>query len=709
MRELINLTNKITNKVTSKVTSKKTRKRISKIILSCLMLVMAIAVAACTKEEDPKAVFEKYKTAWEAQDFSSMYSMLAKETKDKITEEEFTARYKNIYSGIEAANIGIKPEYPQELKADKENKVEFPFSATMDTGIGNVNVTGYEGIMVQEKVEKKKEWKILWSEKMIFPAMEEGDVVRYSTNLAVRGTIKDRNGKDIAANGQIAVIGINPKGFEANRSASVQEMARILDIKAEDIEKKLQTIKNQDDFFPLVKMQFSDLEKFNSVISLTGVQYKKETARVYGGGEALGRLVGYVDEISAEELTKYKGKGYSRGSKIGKAGLEQVYEDRLRGENGGEIYIATKKDNKETKKSTIIKKEPKQGEDIKLSIDMDLQVKIYEQMKGDAGASTAVNPITGEILALVSSPSYDSNVRSKSVYESETYKAAYKANEKSINTNRFSSTYAPGSTFKLITGAIGLKTGVTKPEETEDIKGLQWQPDKSWGTNYITRVSDPGKPVDLKTAYVISDNIYFAKQALKIGKEKMISESKAFGFGEALPIDYPITKSQIANGDKISSDGLLANTGYGQGEVLMSPLHVNLIYSSLLTKGNIMTPVLEVKNGETLTPKVWKENAIPEENAKILLGDLTAVVEEKAGTGYEPPYPGLKIAGKTGTAEINKTKQGESGQELGWFVGMNTDNPRLTLLMMIEDVHGRGGSHYVVPKVKKVMDEYLKK
>jgi penicillin-binding protein len=679
--------------------------KLRKIIIFYSVIIISLFLTACKKEVSPKTAFESYKEAWEQQNTSEMYKTLSSETKEKVDETYFSDRYKKIYEGIGASNIKITPEYPKNLKEDKDGKLKIGFSVSMDTVIGTVNISGYEGVLVKEKIDKKDKWTIAWSEKMIFPDMEKDDVIKFVSEAPLRGEIFDRNGNPLAMNGHVAIIGIVPNKFSQSKDASINEIAKTLDLKAADIDKKVKSAKNQEQFFPLVTILDTDTEKMRKLTSLPGVMWKKDDARVYPGGEAFGRLVGYVGDISAEELEKNKDKGYSQGNKIGKAGLEQIYEARLRGENGGEIYIASKKDNKETKKSTIVKKSPVQGEAITLTIDAELQNNMYAEMTGDAGAGTAINPVTGEVLALVSSPSYDSNTYS--TYETETAKAKRLDAAKNPNTNRFASAYVPGSTFKLITGAIGLKTGVIKPEEVESISGTQWQPDKSWGKNYITRVSDNNSSVNLKDAFISSDNIYFAKQALKIGKDKLISESKAFGFGEAIPLDYPITKSQIANGDRISDDVLLGNTGYGQGQVLMSPLHINMIYSSLLTQGNIMTPILELKNATE--PKVWKEKVIAQENINILLEDLTAVVESPNGTGYKPVVPGLKIAGKTGTAETNKTTQGEKAKELGWFVGMNTDKPRLSVIMMIEDVADRGSSHYVVPKVKSVMDKYLKK
>ena len=324
-------------------------------------------------------------------------------------------------------------------------------------------------------------------------------------------------------------------------------------------------------------------------------------------------------------------------------------------------------------------------------------------MKADAGAASAINPKTGEILALVSSPSYDSNLYS--TYIPDTTRNAWKSATKDPFTNRFKAAYAPGSTFKLCTGAIGLKIGIIKPEEALDITGTQWQPSASWGNNKVTRVDDIGRPVNLKDAYIYSDNIYFAMQALKIGKDNFTNEAKNFGIGETLPIDYPIADSKLSN-NGLNSEQLLADTGFGQGEVQLSPLNIALIYSSLANNGDIMTPVLELKSDTT--PTVWKEKAIAADSVKTLTDDLVQVVENPSGTGYTNPPSKIKILGKTGTAELKKNQDDNNAEENGWFVAMDVDNPRLVIAMVIEEVKNRGESHYVVPIVKRIFDDRIK-
>lgn len=325
---------------------------------------------------------------------------------------------------------------------------------------------------------------------------------------------------------------------------------------------------------------------------------------------------------------------------------------------------------------------------------------IYQVMQDDAGAAAAVDPKSGQVLALVSTPSFDPNLFQ--TYVPDSVRQEWNDAEKSYFTNRFKAAYIPGSVFKLVTAAIGLKAGTLDPAEALEIEGKQWQPDAGWGDYHITRVKALDKPVDLAAAILYSDNIYFARQALRVGGEKFLHLAEAFGFGEELPLAYPFAKSQIANQD-LNNPILLADAAYGQGEVLISPLHLALIYSTLATEGNLMQPSLELSG---LEPLVWKKQAVDQEYVAMLQDLFLTVVTDPAGTGYTDPPAKTRMLGKTGTAELKKSLD-EEAEENGWFVAMNIDQPRLTIAMMIEDVKERKGSRYVVPLVKKAMDELL--
>jgi penicillin-binding protein 3 len=671
-----------------------------------VLVLVSIGLIVLNMQQGPSAskIFQVYKENWEKQDFKAMYSMLSSNSKKSITEKHFIERHANIYKSLGVQNISIILNNADALKKSKENIITVPFTVNMNTSVSKLQLHNYEMTMEKEKTDGKKEWRIAWTEALIFPEMVQGDRVKIETLHPKRGEIYDKNGKGLAVNGSIITIGLYPRNFLKNKKGNIDELSKILDIKPVIISKKLNAAHNPDYFVPIVNISTTQTDKIAGAMKIAGVLQQKSEGRVYPGGEAFGSLIGYVGAITAQELNKNAVKGYSSSSVIGKAGLEQVYEDKLKGEDGKIIYISKITDGKEVAKIVLAKKDIINGENIKLSIDMDLQKKIYSEMNKNAGASAAINPITGEVLALVSSPSYDSNLYT--TYISDSIRDEWSKSSKKPYENRFKKTYAPGSSFKVLTAAIGLKEGKIKPAEKINIKGTEWQLNKSWGNYKITRVKDNEKPEDLTDAFVYSDNIYFAMASLRIGIDAFIKGCNDFGVGEALPLEYPIEKSQVANSNNINSTILLADSGYGQGQVLMSPLQIAMTYSSLVNKGNIMVPILSNASGQTV-PKVWKGKLISPDNIKIILNCLTAVIENPEGTGHAALINGTPLAGKTGTAELKKNASDVTAEENGWFICMNTDNPKIVISMLIEDVKNRGESHFVVPIVRNVMEYYL--
>ena len=212
-------------------------------------------------------------------------------------------------------------------------------------------------------------------------------------------------------------------------------------------------------------------------------------------------------------------------------------------------------------------------------------------------------------------------------------------------------------------------------------------------------------PVSLREAAKHSDNIYFAQAALKIGSDDLISGIKGFGIGEEMTFEYPMTDSSISNDGSLNSEILLADTGYGQGELMVTPLNMALAYSALANNGNIMTPRLVLSDNSTAS--IWKESAIKPENLQTLIEDFSAMVNDEDGHAYEMKIDGYNIAAKTGTAEIKSSQDDTNGTENGWFVAVDTTSSKLAIATIIEDVKDRGGSSIPIPMVKNIMEEYL--
>ena len=662
------------------------------ILLFSLLIIIVISVS-CSKINKYEETFNTFKEKWIDNDFSGMYSMLTENSKKYIDEETFVNRYTNIYSAINLKDLEIA------ISGDIIKNEDFytvPFSLKGNTIAGELNISDYKVNIY--KVDK--EYFINWDESLLFPNMIEGDKVYVRTFSHTRGKILDRNDNILAEDGTISVVGIHPSKFDSeNRDAKITELANTLDISEDTIINKLNANSNPEYFVPIVDILSSD-EKLATLVNRNdeGIIINQKTSRVYNGGEAFGRLIGYVGPITAEELESKSDKGYTQTSLIGKAGIEQVYEDTLRGEDGAEIYLS--RNNEEI---SILKKEVVNGTDIKLTIDSTLQTNSYAQLNGEKGAVTAVDPKTGEVLALVSAPSYDSNMFT--TYVTKTKAAEREANNYTDEINRFSKTYAPGSTMKLITASIGLNTGILNADEPITIDNKSWQKDSSWGNYFITRVNNITTPITLREAAKYSDNIYFAQLALKIGSENLINGIKGFGIGEELTFEYPITNSSISNNGNLDSEILLADTGYGQGELMVTPLNMALAYSALANDGNIMNPRLVLTSDSSAT--IWKESAIKSEYLPTLIEDFSAMVNDADGSAHLAQIDGFNIAAKTGTAEIKASQDDTTGTENGWFVAVDTTSSKLAIAMIVEDVKDRGGSSIPIPKVKAIMEEYL--
>lgn len=661
-------------------------KKIS-IVVSILLIIM-LNLVGCSKGEESENVVKEYTKVWNEGNYEKMYEMLSKKSKEYISKDIFIKRYSDIYLAMGVNDIKVKLD---EIK----NISEIPMSVSMNTIAGNLKFDDFRFNLVKED----NTYKIVWDENLILPQMINKDKIRVKTIKASRGKILDRDGNSLAYDGEVNSVYIYPKIFEENKEENISKISQILDISEEYIQKKLDKNENPDYLVSIVRISNYEQEKANLVDKISGVDIKSENSRVYIQGEAFGNLIGYIGDITKEELDENKGRGYNAYSKIGRNGLEKIYEEKLRARDGVHIYIERGEE-----EINIAKTKPINGEDIKLGIDSKLQEQTYAQMNNDKGASIAIHPKTGEVLAMVSSPSYDSNTLV--TYKTKTIVQKWEESENAQFQNRANDVYSPGSTMKLLTAAIGLESELINPNETMDIKGLTWQKDSSWGDYKITRVKDSNKPVNLYDAIKYSDNIYFADKAIKIGKEKYIEGCSKFGIGKEVPFEYPMQTSQISNDKKLEDEVLLADTGYGQGQVLMSPLDVAMSYSILGNEGKIMKPRLVIS--ENSEPKIYKE-VIDKKYMPELIKSFSSVINDEDGSGNLAKIEGINLAGKTGTAEIKSSKDDKDGSENGWFVAINTDEPKIVMSMIIEDIKDKNGSAYVVSKVRNSIESYLKK
>ena len=591
-------------------------------------------------------------------------------SKEADLDNDYYQKESNIYNDNYQNESNIyNDNYQNEFNIDRIHKssniTKVSFTNSMNTVAGNITFSNNMNVK-----NENGNYLIEWDSSAIFPELDENEKVKVKTNMYQRGTIYDRNNKIIAKDGEAYSVGIIKNKIDS--TTNLNKLSELLNIDKKIINDKINNSPDNN-FIELKKFSKENQDLKLELLKIKGVMITDVKSRVYPYKEATSQLTGYVQENE------------------GKDGIEQALNDKLKGEDGKEIYI----EKNENKVKSIAEKKVKNGEDIKLTIDADEQTKIYDLFKDDKGAFIKINYNTGEILALVSTPSYNAN--DFSIGLSNEKWEELKNNENKILFNRCLSTYVPGSTIKPIIGAIGLDTNTFTASEDFGKSNLKWQKDSSWGDFYITTLEKYNETSNLQNALVYSDNIYFAKAALKIGKENLKLWFDKLGFNEEIEFIEKIPNSTYG---KLDSEKTTANTGYGQGELMVNPIFMASLYSSFANNGTMCKPYLIYEEKEENKTKIFKQNIISEKTANEIKGDLLEVV--KRGTAKECYIEGKNLYGKTGTAEIKASQNDNNGTENGWFDVFDDDGN--LYISVCEDVKKKNGSHYVVSKMKNILN-----
>lgn len=650
-------------------------------ISACVLLIVSVFFVFNQGKSNEQVVTEYFELL-KKKDYKQMYQMLNPKIVYTPTQKYFVEKYKEFYEEIDAKNIQIK------ILDEQDSVIEYLIY--IDTLAGRITYRNKVGVK-NEQIQFNKE--------LIMDGYTDGCKIKITTyNPEKRGRILDRNGKVLAEDGKGYSVGL-VKG-KLNGENDYGQIAQYLETDVETLQKKMSASWINDDSFVPIKTVSeatkNDLINKN-ILGINGVKISTVSIRTYPYDKVASHIVGYVQNVNAEDLKKHKNEGYNSTSVIGRSGIEAAYEEKLRGITSGKIDLVDKND--KVIKELCHKKVKMSPQDITLTIDIDLQQSLYNEYQNDKSASVALNPKTGEVLALVSTPSYSNN---DFVLGLSTDK--WNALNNDVNQplmSRYKQTYTPGSSMKPITAAIGLETKTIDPNKDLGAKD-KWQKDSSWGNYYVTTLHAPS-PNNLKNAITYSDNVYFARSALNIGKDNLFKYYKNLKIGEKIPFELALNKSQYINKNQKVSDQLIADSGYGQGQILMNPVQLASIYSAFVNNGSIYQP--HIAQGQT---KTWIKNVFSKETTKTIKEDLINAIADKNGTGHAIYHDNVVLAGKTGTAEIKQSQSDTTGTELGWFTVMTTDEKQPILMTtVVEDVKNRGGSGYVVEHTKLPLDLYL--
>ena len=551
-----------------------------------------------------------------------------------------------------------------------------------------------------------------------FKQQAENNRIKLLPITAPRGTFYDRNGIPLVNNRPGFSISLVPINGPISDDV-ITRLAAILDMKSEDIKKKikqqespLQPTTIKTDVGPEIITKIEERKE-----DLPGVVLEVQAVRSYISKELGAHTFGYVGEISDSELEKGKLNGYRPGDILGKIGLEKVWDKEIRGTDGGaqiEVNVAGKPI------QMLGIKQPLAGNDLILTIDakiqkaaekaMDERLKYLQDKLGNpaakAAAAVVMNPQTGEILAIVSRPTFDPNKFNGGI-STKDWKAINDNPNNPMQNRSIHAEYPPGSAFKIVTGAAALETGKITPEEKYLDTGRHWLiPSKGNAHNAALGW------IDFRVALAKSDNVYFYELGNRLGIDKLEEWARKFGLGAPTGINLPnedegLVANQRYKKKVYDEDWYLSETfdaSIGQGFQLATPIQMATLISIVANGGHRFRPYLVSKmvspSGELLKafgPEELGTIPISPQNLDAIRVGLRDVVTPAGTAGYIFEGFPIPIAGKTSTAE------NPHGDDHGWFVVYGPyDNPTIAIAVVVEQ--GGYGSDSAAPIARKIME-----
>ena len=544
-----------------------------------------------------------------------------------------------------------------------------------------------------------------------YAELAEGNRIRIIPTIAPRGTFFDRNGQLLVTNRPGFTVSLLPL-TEPISAEVIGRVSKLLDVPVEEIQRRIDIhysfdpIRIKSDVTPdivsIIEEQKADYR---------GVIIEVQPVRNYILKEQAAHTLGYVSEISEYELEQNKDLGYKQGDIVGKFGLEKIYDAEIRGVNGGE-QVEVDVNGKPVQ--ILGKKEPTPGYDLILTLDRDLQIatekavdEILTEIGAHAAAAVVLNPQNGEVLAMVSRPSFDPNLFAHGI----SYKDWNAINENPyhpMDNKTITGEYPPGSTFKIVTGTAALAAGVVTPDEQIFDSGTHW---------LVPKGNASGEALgwlNFHEALAHSDNVYFYEMGNRLGAERLEHFARMFGLGKETGIDLPYESPGLADWKEYKLDvygdefylSEIMDAAIGQGFNLVTPLQAAIVTGEIAADGRRFKPHL-VKRIVTQDGDFIREFS-PELLSSLVAQGVEPYIIKLVQDGLREvtvtgtaafsfrgfPYP---IAGKTGTAENSQ------GRDHGWFVAYAPfDTPCISVAVVVEQ--GGFGAQSAVPIGRKILE-----
>jgi penicillin-binding protein 2 len=448
-------------------------------------------------------------------------------------------------------------------------------------------------------------------------------------------------------------------------------------------------------------------------VYLPGVSIQIEPKRNYPHGKMMAHILGYVSEISNEELKHKEHKTYSPGDYIGKYGLERMYETYLRGIDG-EKRVEVDAMGREVR--TLDMKDPIPGNNIYLNINLDVQMIVEKALEGKRGGCIAVEPKTGAVVALASRPAFDPNKFASGITK-EGWKEITTDKAHPLQNRVIQGRYPPGSTFKILTALKALEDGLINNNTSFGCRG---------GFPFGNRVFKCWKKgghgsVSVHRAIVESCDVFFYNVGLKLGVDKIHNFGTAVGLGKSTGIDLPNEVNGLLPSSEWKKktygvpwyEGETVSVAIGQGAVWLTPIQLVQLSSFVANEGINFKPQIinkiigsDGKTLKTFEPVVAADIKMKKEVFKIVKEGMQGVVNEPSGTAYGSRIQNIHMSGKTGTAQSSGADKGKNLGDHAWFIAFApSEDPAIAITVLIE--YGGHGSSAAAPVAKAISEGLL--
>jgi penicillin-binding protein 2 len=528
-----------------------------------------------------------------------------------------------------------------------------------------------------------------------------------------RGGIYDRQGELIASTRPSLTLFLRREGFDpVELEAQLARLAPILGLPEAVLLDKLSALGSRPRFERMVLKEDVSLEELARIEArrerFPAVDVEETARRHYPEAGLFAHAVGYVGEVSESQLIHQNGRGnLHSGDIVGKSGIERTYDEWVRGRRGWTVVSVNNLGRRMG--DARVQLEPEHGQPLELTLDARLQRKLSEALGDETGAGVFMDPWTGEILALVSTPAFDPNLFADGISH-EAWRAITEDPRRPLHDRAIASFYAPGSTFKVVMAVAALETGTLPGSEGTYCNGST----SVYGSRRLCWKRGGHGRVDLDRALAYSCNVYFYHLGKKLGIETIHDYGARFGLGAASSIDVPGEESGILPSSEWKErnyrepwyPGDTISVAIGQGLLAVTPVQMARMISAVATDGQLPTPHIQrSRTGPS------QRLSVEQETLRRIRDALEEAV--RTGTARRAKIADTIVAGKTGTAQVYKHSAGIDSDELpkserdhGWFVGYaGQPRPRIAFAVVVE--HGGHGGSSAAPIVRQVLETFF--